>query len=154
MSTAPPAVTAPANTRSLRETVRAVRVFALVGGAGFAIEAVLLTVLTQWAGWEPWYARIPSFLTAVLATWALNWRHTFAGRGLDHRPTEAFFYVLIQVCGAAINLAIFGLCLLYWPQLRSVPVIPLAIGAIGGFACNFVASNAFLYARRRGEVSK
>jgi putative flippase GtrA len=130
------------------------RTFALVGGVGFAIEAVLLTVLTQWADWQPWYARVPSFLVAVLVTWALNRRHTFAGRGLDRRSAEAFFYALIQVCGAAINLAIFGVCLLYWPQLRNTPVIPLAIGAIGGFAWNFVASNALLYARRRAEARK
>lgn len=135
-------------------TARTVRNFALVGGVGFTIEAILLTVLVQLAGWQPWYARIPSFLTAVLATWALNRRHTFAGRGLGRRSVEAFFYIVIQVCGAAINLAIFGACLLYWPQLRSVPVIPLAIGAVGGFAFNFGASNAFLYARRRAQTHR
>lgn len=134
--------------------MRVVRSFALVGGVGFAIEAILLTVLTQLAGWQPWLARLPSFVTAVLATWALNRRHTFAGRGLERRSVEALFYVVIQVCGAVINLAIFGLCLLHWPPLSRVPVIPLAIGAIGGFAFNFGASNTFLYARRRIEVRK
>lgn len=133
---------------------RTLRNFALVGGVGFAIEAILLTVLVQLAGWQPGYARIPSFLTAVLATWALNRLHTFAGRGLERRSVEAFFYILIQVCGAAINLAIFGVCLVFWPQLRSVPVIPLAIGAVGGFAFNFGASNAVLYARRRAETHR
>jgi putative flippase GtrA len=131
---------------------RTLRNFALVGGVGFAIEAILLTALVMLAGWQPWYARIPSFLTAVLATWALNRQHTFVGRGLERRSVEAFFYVLIQACGAAINLAIFGACLLYWPQLGDVPVIPLGIGAVGGFAFNFAASNALLYARRRGEA--
>jgi putative flippase GtrA len=131
---------------------RTLRNFALVGGVGFAIEAILLTVLVTLAGWQPWYARIPSFFTAVLATWALNRRHTFAGRGLQRRSLEAFFYILIQVCGATINLAIFGACLLYWPQLRGVPLIPLAIGAVGGFTFNFCASNALLYARRRAEA--
>lgn len=133
---------------------RTVRTFALVGGVGFAIEAILLTTLVQLFGWQPWHARIPSFLTAVLATWALNRRYTFPGRGLQRRSMEAFFYMLIQACGAGINLAIFGMCLLYWPQLRSVPVIPLAIGAAGGFAFNFCASNAFLYARRRAQAHR
>jgi putative flippase GtrA len=137
-----------------RETARAVRNFALVGGVGFAIEAVMLTALTRWAGWAPWYARIPSFLTAVVVTWALNRRHTFAGRGLERRSTEAFFYIAIQVGGAVVNLAIFGLSLLYWPQLRALPVLPLAIGAVGGFVFNFGVSNAFLYARRRAEVGQ
>lgn len=130
-------------------TARALGNFALVGGVGFAIEALLLTLLTQVAGWEPWYARIPSFIMAVLATWALNRRHTFAGRGLERRSVEAFWYVTIQVCGAAINLAIFGLCLLHWPQLRDVPVVALAVGAVGGFVFNFAAANSLLYARQR-----
>ena len=136
----------------MTSTARTVRNFALVGGVGFAIEAVLLTVLVQFAGWQPWYARIPSFLTAVLATWALNRRHTFAGRGLERRSVEAFWYAAIQVGGALVNLAIFGLCLLYSPALRAVPVVPLAIGAVGGFAFNFAVSNSLLYARRRSEA--
>lgn len=113
----------------------------------------MLTALTQLAGLAPWYARIPSFLTAVLVTWALNRSYTFAGRGLQRRSVEVLSYVVIQVCGAVINLAIFGVCLFYWPSLRTFPVLPLAIGAIGGFAFNFGASNAFLYARRRSGVS-
>jgi putative flippase GtrA len=134
---------------SLRTTVRTVRSFAIVGGAGFAIEAVVMTVLTQFAGWSVWYARIPSFTLAVLATWLLNRTVTFAGRGLQRRSTEALLYGVIQLCGAGINLAIFALCLLWWPQLGRLPVVPLAIGALGGFAFNFAASNGLLYARRR-----
>jgi putative flippase GtrA len=137
---------------SLRATVRTVRSFAIVGGAGFVIEAVILTALTQLAGWSVWFARIPSFTTAVLATWLLNRTHTFAGRGLERRSTEALLYGVIQLCGAGINLAIFALCLLAWPQLGRIPVVPLAIGAAGGFAFNFVASNGLLYARRRTQL--
>jgi putative flippase GtrA len=134
--------------------IRTLRNFALVGGVGFGIEALLLTLLVKVAGWQPWYARIPSFLTAVLVTWGLNRRHTFTGRGLERSSVEALCYILIQVGGAAINLAIFGALLFYWPPLGEVPVIPLAIGAIGGFAVNFGASNAFLYARRRAGVHR
>ena len=129
--------------------VRALSSFAVVGGIGFAIEAILLTTLTQFFGWTPWRARIPSFLTAVLVTWALNRAHTFAGRGLERRSVEALSYIAIQACGAAINLAIFGACLHFYPELARLPVVPLAIGAVGGFAFNFVTSNAVLYARKR-----
>ena len=132
---------------------RELRNFVLIGGVGFAIDATILTVLTRLFGWAPWYARIPSFLTAVLVTWALNRRHTFPGRGLQRRSAEAFFYIVIQICGAAINLGIFGACLYYAPRLRTVPVIPLAIGAVGGLAWNFAASSLLLYARRRPHES-
>jgi putative flippase GtrA len=135
--------------QDLWSTVRAVRSFAIIGGAGFAVEAILMTALTQFAGWSVWYARIPSFTTAVLVTWLLNRSLTFAGRGPQRRSTEALLYGVIQLCGAGINLAIFALCLLWWPQLARQSVVPLAIGAIGGFAFNFAASNGLLYARRR-----
>lgn len=123
--------------------------FGVIGGAGFAIEAVLLTVLTQSLDWEPWQARVPSFLTAVLATWLLNRAYTFRGRVPERRSVEALSYVGIQVCGACINLAVFALCLKRWPQLRAVPVVPLAVGAAAGFAFNFIASSTWLYARTR-----
>jgi putative flippase GtrA len=133
---------------------RTLRNFTLVGGVGFAIEALLLTLFVKLAGWQPWYARIPSFLTAVLVTWILNRRYTFAGRGLERSSVEVVCYILIQAVGAAVNLAIFCALLFYRPSLGEVPVIPLAIGSIGGFAFNFGASNAFLYARRRAEAHR
>jgi hypothetical protein len=44
-------------------TARTVRTFALVGGVGFAVEAILFTTLVHLFGWQPWHARIPSSLT-------------------------------------------------------------------------------------------
>jgi putative flippase GtrA len=132
-----------------RRSPRQLLSFAAVGGIGFVIEAVILTTLTRFADWTPWHARIPSFLTAVVVTWLLNRRHTFAGRGLQRRSVEGFFYIVIQVCGALVNLAIFGACLIVMPQLARLPVLPLAIGAVGGFAFNFLASSRMLYSRLR-----
>lgn len=132
-----------------RRTLREVLSFLAVGGVGFVIEAVILTALTQYAAWSPWQARIPSFLTAVLITWALNRRHTFPDRGLQQRSTEALFYTAIQGGGALINLGIFGVCLAMVPQFARVPVIPLAIGAVGGFVFNYVLSSKWLYSRFR-----
>ncbi len=132
-----------------RRPLREVLSFLAVGGVGFVVEAIILTSLTLYANWSPWQARIPSFITAVFITWALNRRHTFPDRGLKRRSTEALFYTAIQGGGALINLGIFGACLALLPQLARVPVIPLAIGAVGGFAFNFVLSSKWLYSRLR-----
>jgi putative flippase GtrA len=136
-----------------RRTPRELLSFIAVGGLGFAIEAVILTMLTRYAAWSPWQARIPSFLTAVIATWLLNRRLTFPQRGLQRRSVEAFWYTTIQAGGALVNLAIFGATLAAFPQLRSMPVIPLAVGAVGGFVCNFLLSSKVLYSRLRHEGS-
>ena len=134
---------------SERRTLREALSFLAIGGIGFAIEAAILTSLTLYAGWSPWHARIPSFITAVLVTWALNRRHTFPNRGLQRRSAEAIFYATIQSGGALINLGIFGICLTLMPELATMPVIPLAIGAVGGFVFNFILSSKWLYARLR-----
>lgn len=125
------------------------RSFAVVGAIGFLIEAVVLTSLVRYASWTPLLARVPSFLLAVLATWWLNRQHTFAGRGLARTSVEASLYLGIQFCGAALNFLVFGVCLHWLPVLASIPVIPLAVGATGGFAFNFAACNWLLYSQSR-----
>lgn len=94
-----------------------------------------------------------SFFIAVLAIWALNRRRTFAGRGLQRRPLEALPYLSTQVGGAAINLWVFGVCLRNFPLLARIPVLGLGVGAVGGFALNFLLSNAVLYSRSRVTTS-
>ena len=136
--------------RAVREVVS----FLAVGATGFAIEAVILTGLTQFAGWSPWRARIPSFLTAVLVTWALNRRHTFANRGLQRPSLEALAYAAIQGGGALVNLVIFGAMLVVMPALARFPVIALAVGAAGGFAFNYLVSTRLLYSRQRSPANQ
>jgi putative flippase GtrA len=125
------------------------RSFVAVGAVGFVIDAGLLAALAHGAGWSPWLARVPSFLTAVTATWLLNRRLTFAGRGLQSRSLEAISYGAIQVCGALINLAVFGFCLARFPQLAALPLIPFAAGAGVAMICNYLAASRLLYVRKR-----
>jgi putative flippase GtrA len=125
------------------------RSFVAVGAVGFVIDAGLLAVLAHGAGWSPWLARVPSFLAAVTATWLLNRRLTFAGRGLQSRSLEAIGYGAIQVCGALINLAVFGFCLARFPQLAALPLIPFAAGAAVAMIFNYLAANRLLYVRER-----
>ena len=127
------------------------RSFIAVGAVGFAIDAGLLAALTHGAGWSPWVARIPSFVTAVTVTWLLNRHLTFAGRGLQRRSLEAIGYGTIQLCGALINLAVFGFCLGLFPQLTALPLIPFAAGAAIAMIFNYVAASRLLYARRRED---
>ena len=141
-------VAKPPSPNKTRSSIRTLWNFAMIGALGFVTEAIILTALVQAAHWLPWHARVPSFLTAVLLTWLLNRRHTFAGREPGCRGIEALSYMTIQICGAAINLAIFGVCLASIPALVHIPVVPLGIGAVAGFAFNFAASNLLLYRRR------
>jgi putative flippase GtrA len=126
-----------------------VRNFAAVGAVGFIIDAGLLSALTHGAGWSPWAARVPSFTAAVLATWLLNRRLTFPGLGLRRRSVEALGYGTIQVCGAGINLLVFGMCLGTFPRLAALPVIPFAVGSGVAMVFNYLALKRLLYSRER-----
>lgn len=128
---------------------RALPNFLLVGAVGFLVDAAILTTLLWTTALAPWQARICSFLPAVLVTWLLNRRHTFAGRGLQRAPVEAIAYLAIQTVGAGINFATFILCLAWMPQLRMLAFIPLAAGSAVALLFNYTASSLFIYSRPR-----
>jgi putative flippase GtrA len=124
---------------------RRIPAFVAVGSIGFLIEATILGLMTHWANWTPWHARIPSFLVAVSVTWMLNRRHTFNTSRVRMPWVEALTYGTIQTCGAAVNLGVFGLCLHYLPRLSAFPLIPFAIGAAIAMGFNFAALSMFIY---------
>ena len=134
---------------ALRNTTDALWKFIAVGCIGFVVDALLLTAIVQVTGWAPWQARIPSFLAAVATTWLLNRRYAFAGRGLQRDTVEAVFYGAIQIGGALLNFAVFSFCLWRFPQLGTMLVVPLAIGAVAGLTFNFALGNGLLYASAR-----
>ena len=129
------------------------RSFALVGGAASPSRAVILTVLIRFAGWsavacarallrpgraghlgaEP-DTRFPAAACSGARSKRSSTRHPGVGGALIN---------LGDLCGAACTAG---------RSSASVPVVPLAIGAVGGFGFNFAASNSkWLYARRRAR---
>jgi putative flippase GtrA len=131
--------------------LRALRSFAFVGVIGFLVEAIVLTVLTQLAGWGPWQARIPSFLIAVLVTWVLNRTLTFPGRGMQRRSVEALAYIATMAIGSAINLTVYGLVVFYVPRLAAWPIVPLALGSVASLVFNFNSARLLVFARTRSD---
>lgn len=137
-----------ARSSDMKRDAKSLGRFVVVGCIGFGIDGGILTALTHWAGWTPWHARIPSFLTAAFATWLLNRHFTFDARSVERTSVEAILYLAIQGGGAALNLVIFGACLAYFPGLRVIPIVPLAVGAVAGVLFNFSLSRYLLYSAR------
>ena len=137
-----------------RKIITEVFSFASVGAIGFAIEAIVLTILVA-QGVDIYLSRAISFPAALTATWYLNRKHTFDG-GKNSRfaslKSEYIGYFLIQGAGALLNLVIFSLVVLLLPQFKLIPVIPLAIGAGVAMIFNYSASKYFVYGKKT-EVS-
>jgi len=125
--------------------------FLLVGGVGFVIDGTILTALVSGAGWRPWEGRAVSFPVAVSVTWWLNRRFAFKGRGMSDRRAEYAGYVAVQLLGALINLAVFGLCLRAMPRLAHWPLIPFAVGSGVALGFNYAGARFAVYRQRRTE---
>jgi putative flippase GtrA len=121
--------------------------FALVGCAGLVVDVATLTAVHTGLGLDPYSARIPAFLVAATATWALNRRLTFADQTTGS-VGEWLRYLAANGVGGAVNLATYmvlissGLALFTrWPQ------IAVGVGSIAGLVFNFTASRRYVFGR-------
>ena len=139
-----------ANVRSA--AARQFGAFLVVGGVGFAVDAGILTLLVNVAGWHHYPARLLSFSVAVTLTWSLNRIYVFSKTA--DAPSEYARYVVIQCVGAAINLGTFVGIIEWRPSLASVPVVPLAVGAVLSMLFNFFASRRFAFGAAPSTVAR
>lgn len=112
--------------------------FVLVGGIGFIIEAITLTLIAQYSSLGPIWGRAVSFPLAVLSTWWLNRKLTF--RSQNPPGAEGVRYFAVQILGALTNTGIFIVTVKAIPSLWNIPVVPLAFGSLGGLVVNFILS--------------
>jgi putative flippase GtrA len=132
----------------LNKTRNQLLTFALIGGVGFAIDGGVLTLLATLYGANIYASRLVSFTVATLATWWLNRRHTFGLKSAAEIAAHAHEYaryVAVQVGGGLLNLAIFSWLIYLDPGLRSIPILPLAIGAAAGLVWNFIGARLWVY---------
>ena len=127
--------------------------FILVGGTGFLVDGTILSFLLA-RDWPVALARLVSFTVAVAWTYLLNRKLTFKVRRASNRVEQgtAFAYGLIQVMGALTNLAVFMLVVLWRPEWKAIPWLPLAIGAVFGLAVNYSFSKLLFQWRRQREI--
>lgn len=126
-----------------RERRRHIAGFAVAGGIAFLVDAGVLT-LAVGLGLRPELARLPSFLAAVVTTWAINRRFTFR----TTRPPdlgEFLRYLSAMMLGLAINYAVFVLVLNASARAAALPVLALVPATLCGMAANFLTSRRILH---------
>lgn len=121
--------------------------FLLVGGAGFIVDAALLTLLVNALGVNPYIARLLSFPPAVLTTWLLNRRLVFVSHAstAKKRTLEYGRYFTVQTVGALINLAVYMGSLTLWPALKPWPVLALAAGSAVALVFNYMGAKCWVF---------
>jgi putative flippase GtrA len=128
--------------------------FVVVGAIGFLIDAGILTVLMTGFGLDHYSARAISFTVAVTFTWYMNRRWVFEKSTASMSGREYSSYLVVQAIGAVINLSVFVAVIEIVPKLTSLPVIPLAIGAVAALLFNFSASSRFVFSESRDSKTK
>lgn len=115
--------------------------FALVGAAGFIVDAGITAALVQ-LGWGPRSARMPAIAAAILLTWLANGRFAFrAGRGLDAGGLAR--YVAVASVAAAVNFGIYAILVL---PLGSIP-LAIVIATSVSMLLTFVGYRYLVFAR-------
>lgn len=111
--------------------------FIAAGVAALIVDAVVLTLLTGAGGLSPYAARLVSISVAMLASWQINRRVTFA---MTTPPTLAEFgrFAAVSWLAQAVNYAVFAAILIMrpgtWPVTALIAASLIAMFvSYGGF---------------------
>ena len=119
--------------------------FGLVGVAGYAVDAGVLTALVELLAIDPYSARVVSFICAASTTWWFNRRFTFAPHPERRAASQWTLFLLVSLGGAAINYGAYVLTLQFWPLALEYPAIGAAVGALAGYVFNFPVSKHLVF---------
>lgn len=125
---------------------REVGLFAVGGVLGLIVDAGTVQALVAWDHWNPYWARVLSFLLAATVTWAWNRRHTFAHRASGRSAVaEWLHWLALMGVGACINYAIYAALLLSYQPLHRWPALAAAAGSAVAALVNFATARGLLF---------
>jgi len=127
---------------------REIALFAVGGILGLLVDALVVQLLTSVAGWNPYLARVLSFLLAATFTWWWNRRYTFADRRSGHAASAEWLrWLVLMGGGALVNYGVYALLLLNFPALHPWPALAAAAGSAVAALVNFSAARGMLFRR-------
>ena len=125
--------------------MRQLMLFGVGGVLGFVVDAGIVQALVAGLGWNPYGARLLSFLVAATVTWLFNRRYTFAGQGGGSKRRQWLRYVIAMAGGFALNYGAYALCVASWALVRQWPAIGVAAGSVAGALVNFLSSKYWIF---------
>lgn len=124
--------------------------FIMVGAVGFVVDSSLLYLLKNELGL--FAARGVSFFFAVITTWSLNRLITFKDvrSGLSAWK-EFIHYLKFMMIGGCINYLTYAAAISLSSQVKSYPVIAVALGSISGLFINYFTSKYLLFKKQKSH---
>jgi putative flippase GtrA len=125
---------------------REIALFAAGGVAGLAIDASVVQALVSALGWNPYLARVLSFLLAASFTWWWNRRYTFAVRSSGRPPhAEWLHWMALMGLGALVNYGVYAALLVTVAWLHRWPAPAAAAGSAVAAILNFRMARTALF---------
>ena len=128
---------------------REVVLFALGGVLGFVIDASVVQVLVRMLEWNPYVARVPSFLLAASATWLWNRSLTFRHRRSEVAQYEWLRWLAVMSVGAVVNYGTYAALVAGFPGVRASPWLGVAAGSAAAALINFYAARTVVFRGRK-----
>lgn len=117
--------------------------FGISGTLGFLVDAGVVSLLVHALDWNPYAARVVSFLCAVATTFAFNRRFTFVAS--PRRKGQASRYLLAMIGGFTVNYGLYAALVHGVDVVRAWPVIGVAAGSIAGLVVNYASSRFWVF---------
>lgn len=128
--------------------MRELVLFGVGGVLGFIVDAGIVQALVSGFGWNPYLARLISFVAAATTTWLFNRRYTFKATGHYSLRGEWLRYMVAMSAGFVLNYGVYSALVFRFPLVKQMPALGVAAGSIAGLAVNFVSSRFWIYRRR------
>lgn len=122
--------------------------FALVGAAGFLVDAGTLHLAIGEIGAGLYSGRVLSYLAAATVTWGLNRRYTFREQRDPNRAREYSRFLVANAAGGLINYTVYAASINFSQLVREWPIMAVAAGSLAGLISNFTLSRRFVFSRR------
>ncbi|MGE0114236.1 MAG: GtrA family protein [Steroidobacteraceae bacterium] len=119
--------------------------FALVGVAGFVVDAATLYMVMHTLGAGHYSGRAVSYLAAATSTWALNRRYTFIDRRDSNLLREWLKFLAANAAGGLVNYSVYAALVGTSGLVAAWPVLGVGAGSIAGLAVNFTLSRHLVF---------
>ncbi len=125
---------------------RQIVLFGAGGALGLLVDAGVVQALVGVADWNPYLARLLSFLVAASVTWWWNRRYTFASHRSDRAAhAQWLHWIAVMSVGAMVNYGVYAIGLMLFPVLQQWPALPTAAGSALAALVNFSAARRSVF---------
>lgn len=129
--------------------MRGLMLFGIGGVIGFVVDAAVVQTLVSLAGWNPYAARLVSFLAAATVTWLFNRHFTFREERHYGLLGEWLRWMVAMSGGFVVNYSVYAALVFNVGIMRELPALAVAVGSLAGFLVNYASSRLWIYRRPR-----